>query len=237
MNYKKRGTVLVFILMMLFAVSGVYAEDEAHTGTVIQKERAGNYIYLKLYEEGRDVWLSALPFDVAPGDKVEYKGGVPMKNFKSKGLNRTFESIIFITRISVVGRESKPDGDQGPADALHTKSANKKKTVSMPQKGEITRAESGKTIQEIFSEKEQLKDKEVILRAKTIKVNRNILGKNWITLSDGTGTAPDNKLIATTLEDVEPGEILTVKGIVKNDINLGKGYKYKVVIENAKFTK
>ncbi len=61
--------------------------------------------------------------------------------------------------------------------------------------------------------------------------------KNWITLEDGTGTAPDNKLVATTKESINIGDTLTVKGILKTNVDLGAGYNYKVIIEDAKFTK
>jgi len=35
------------------------------------------------------------------------------------------------------------------------------------------------------------------------------MGKNWITLQDGTGTAPNNRLIATSLELVGVGDLVS----------------------------
>jgi hypothetical protein len=77
----------------------------------------------------------------------------------------------------------------------------------------------------------------VLVRARVVKVSANILGKNWITLQDGTGTPPDNKLIATTNEEVETGAIQVVSGMVKANVDIGSGYKYKVVLEEATFSR
>jgi len=75
------------------------------------------------------------------------------------------------------------------------------------------------------------------LRGKVIKVSRNILKKNWITLSDGTGTAPDDRIVAVTTDLVTPGDVATVTGTLKTNVNLGAGYKYKVLIDDAEFAK
>ena len=69
-----------------------------------------------------------------------------------------------------------------------------------------------------------------------MKISQNIQGKNWITLQDGTGTKPDNKLLATSSEIVSPGDLVVVSGILKTDIDIGSGYKYKILLENAAFS-
>jgi hypothetical protein len=235
MSFKK---VFISVLAVLFfGVSVVYADEAKHVGIVTEAFHAGNYTYIKLAEEGKEVWLASQPMDVSAGEKIEYIGGVPQKNFHSKTLGRSFEDIIFITRIKVMNRDSEKEKIEASDDESNGGTPKKAESASMPVSGEIKRAENGKTVHEIFSEAEQLKDKEVILRAKVIKINTNILGKNWVTLSDGTGTKPDNKIIATTMDDAEPGDILTVIGTVKDNVSIGQGYTYKVMIGNAKFTK
>ena len=235
MSFKK---VSIFILTILFcAASAIYADNTPHVATVAETFNAGNYTYLKLDEDGKEVWLASQPIKVSAGEKVEYIGGIPMKDFHSRSLNRTFESIRLITRIKVLDRDSgKTEPEKKGADN-HDSAPEKPKTASAPQKGEIEKAENGKTVDEIFSEREDLKDKEVVLRAKVIKVSTKILGMNWITLSDGTGTAPDNKITATTSEEINLGDVLTVRGVVKNNVNIGSGYNYKAMIGDAKFTK
>ena len=94
-----------------------------------------------------------------------------------------------------------------------------------------------KTIADITGDSAGLKGQTVSLRAKVIKVSKNVMGKNWITLQDGTGTEPDNKLIATSTETVMPGEIVTVSGVIHTDLDLGAGYHYDVLLEEATFLK
>ena len=75
------------------------------------------------------------------------------------------------------------------------------------------------------------------MRAKVMKFSENILGKNWITLQDGTGVAPENKLVVTSSEIAAVGDALVVKGLVKSNIDIGAGYTYKVLLEEASFTR
>ena len=63
------------------------------------------------------------------------------------------------------------------------------------------------------------------------------LGTVWITLQDGTGTEPDNKILATSQEVVSPGDVVIAKGTVVTDMDLGYGYKYKVLLEETTFVK
>lgn len=62
------------------------------------------------------------------------------------------------------------------------------------------------------------------------------MGKNRITLQDGTGVAPNNKPIATSTEFVAVG-IVTARGVVHNDVDLGSGYHYAALLEDTTFVK
>lgn len=247
MNIRKMAVVILFTLF--FAASGLSAEDtkdaerpkrpeeKSHIGTVTFTQTAGKYTYIKLDEQGKEVWLAAFPIKVSVGDKVEYIGGILMKDFHSSAMDKTFDFILLVTRMRVLKKDSLKDKQPVPSDEYHKGFSENKSTLSMPKSGEIEKAEGDRTIEEIFSEREQLKDKEVTVRAKVMKVSKNILGKSWVTLHDGTGVSPDNKLIATTLESVNIGDIITAKGIIRTDVNIGTSYKYKVLIEDTKFTK
>lgn len=218
-------------------------KDEAHSGTVTLAKTAGGYTYLKIKESGKDVWIAALPMTVAVGDKVEYAGGDTMKDFKSKAMDQTFDSIRFVSRIHVVNKDMPKDdihkGMAGmPMDDVHKGvKPEAGKVATAPKKGEISKPKGGKTVAELHSEKDKLNGKKVTARAKVMKVSKNILGKNWITMSDGSGKAPDDKIVVATLETPAIGDVLTASGVLKTNVNLGAGYLYKVVIEDAKFTK
>lgn len=234
-NKMKTAACVIFILCI--SISIVHAEETAYRGKVTEAHHEGNYSYMKLDVDGKEVWLASQPMEVSVGDEVEYIGGVPMSDFYSKGLKRTFESILFITRIKVVSGDGEDDNGKPSHAGYHESVPGTTNDIAPPAEGEIAKAENGKTIHEIISETGQLNGKEVVLRAKVMKVNKNILSKNWITLRDGTGTAPNDKLIALTSEDVHAGDVLIVRGIIMNNVDFGSGYKYEVIIGDAKFTK
>ena len=64
-------------------------------------------------------------------------------------------------------------------------------------------------------------------------------GKNWVHLRDGSGKSDDgsNDLLVTTNDSAALGDVVLVKGVVAIDRDLGSGYAYKVLVENAKLQK
>jgi len=235
----KKVLILNFVfLFIIFAAALCSAAEGIHKGKVIYAKSVDKYTYIQLKEKSGKVWLAASKMDVSVGDTVEYVGGTLINDFKSKQLNRTFKSILFVARIHVVGKD-KGKKLSIPNDEYHKNKnvVSKTNQVTSPKKGSLKKPSDGKTIEEIYSQKEKLAGKEVILRAKVIKVNKNIMKKNWLTLSDGTGKSPDDNITATTTDDVKNGDILVVKGILNLNVNIGSGYKYKMLIENAKLSK
>jgi hypothetical protein len=98
----------------------------------------------------------------------------------------------------------------------------------------IVKPKGGKTVQEVYQEKDKLKGKRVTLRGKVVKYNDAIMGKNWLHLRDGTGKDPANDLTVTTQAKAKVGDLVLVEGTVTLDKDLGAGYKYDVIIEDAK---
>jgi len=210
------------------------AETGPVTGTVAETMESGGYVYIRL-EDG--TWIAANKFPVSAGDTIQYSGAMEMNDFHSNSLDRTFESILFVSAAGPAGADqaAKPampmEGHGGMDMPLQKPIA-----VPAPKAGEIAPLADGKTVAAIFAESGQLKGQVVNLNAKVIKINMYIMGKNWVTLQDGTGTEPDNRILATTQEVVEPGDVVTVKGTVNTDVDLGYGYQYKVLLEEASFT-
>jgi hypothetical protein len=61
------------------------------------------------------------------------------------------------------------------------------------------------------------------------------MGKNWIHLRDGSGSADKdtNDILVTSAAEAKVGDVVTVKGTVRTDKDFGAGYAYKVLIEEA----
>lgn len=204
--------------------------DQVHVAEVIFAKTAGGYTYLRINEGGKELWLAALPMQVAVGDRVEYAGGDVMKDFKSKAMDRTFDAIRFVSRVHVLNRDM-------PKDDIHNRVSAGHEHAAPPKRGEIARLQDGTTVGEIFNQRDKLVGKRVVLRAKVVKINRNILGKNWITLADGTGSSPDDTIVVTSRDSPAVGEVVTVSGVLKTNVDLGSGYSYKAILEEARFTR
>ncbi|HBA92776.1 MAG TPA: hypothetical protein DCZ08_13880 [Anaerolineaceae bacterium] len=96
-----------------------------------------------------------------------------------------------------------------------------------------------RTVAEVITKRIELKNKIVLIRGKVVKFTPEILNKNWIHLRDGSGSASDNThdLIVTTKDQAKVGDVVVVKGVVHVDQDLGSGYSYKVLIEEATLRK
>jgi len=242
--------LLSFLLLAALAIPAAAKETKqdvepenpaagVNSGTVIAVHTAGRYTYIHLAQDPdkEEVWLAA-GLSVAVGDRIEYRGGVPMQAFHSETLNRTFDKILFVSAIRKVTNETQ-QADKNmvnvPNDDFHRELSPGQAKVTLPTADEIKRSATEKSIGEIFADLDALNGMTIGLRAKVIKVGSGIMGKNWITLVDGTGKAPDDKLLATTKQMVQIGSTLSVNGILRTNVDLGSGYKYKAVLEEAVF--
>jgi len=102
----------------------------------------------------------------------------------------------------------------------------------------IKPAEGGQTIKQIYAGQAKLAGTTISVRGKVVKYNSMILGKNWLHLQDGTGSAANdnNDLTVTTDASAAVGDTVLVSGKVSTNRDFGAGYKYSVMIEDAKVT-
>lgn len=101
----------------------------------------------------------------------------------------------------------------------------------------IARADGGKTVVEVFAEKDALAGKPVTLRGKVVKANSAIMGKTWIHVRDGSGADGTNDLtVTTTTASPNVGDTVLVTGPVSLNKDFGMGYQYDVIVEDAQVT-
>jgi hypothetical protein len=65
------------------------------SGNVVETMNSGGYTYVCLENSGKKTWVAMPQTKVSVGQQVTCKPGMEMKNFTSKTLKRTFESVIF----------------------------------------------------------------------------------------------------------------------------------------------
>lgn len=69
------------------------------TGTVAETIDATNYTYVRVKTDKGEIWAAATQFKVSVGEKVTVPVDMPMENFTSPTLKRTFPVIYFTSRI------------------------------------------------------------------------------------------------------------------------------------------
>lgn len=218
--------------------TGQNKSTAAQSGKVLEVIDAGNYTYLRVDTGHEKLWLAAPKLKIKTGEKVTFDAGLPMKNFQSKSLKRTFDLVYFVEG---VGREGDKAAGRAVAQTLppgHPKISHDDGSAGGVKMdfSKIVKAKGGKTIAEIYAQKAQLAGKKTAVRGKVVKYNSAIMGKNWIHLKDGTGTAGSNDLAVTTKGNAKLGDTLLVRGTVVTDKDFGYGYKYPVIIEDAEVT-
>jgi hypothetical protein len=102
--------------------------------------------------------------------------------------------------------------------------------------GDIEKAEGGYTIAQIYNNRKMLDGKTISVRGKVVKVNENVMGRNWIHIQDGTGDQNSFDLTVTTQEKAGVGDTVLVSGTVSTEQDFGIGVIYRVVIDNAHVT-
>jgi hypothetical protein len=196
------------------------------SGKVLEVKQVNSYTYLRLKTQDGEKWSAVPKAQVKKGATVTIDNISIMHNFTSKTLNQTFPTILFgnladkAMSAPNMGAAHPPIGKQVAIT-----------DVKVPK----AKGANAMTVAEIFKNSASLKNKPVLLSGKVVKYLPEIMGKNWLHLRDGTGSAADNTndILVTTQSTAKVGDVVTVKGIIHTDVNLGSGYAYKVLIEEA----
>lgn len=208
------------------------ADAGALTGVVQEHLAAPPYTYLRLKTDNGDRWAAVPQGTFENGMSVTVYNPMQMTAFESKTLNRTFDEVYFGTTEAPAAAAGATGGDphagigQAPAPF---------------DVGTVEKAggAEGRTVAEVWSGRAALEGKPVAVRGKVVKVNDGVMGKNWIHIRDGSGSAQDgsNDLAVTTQERVGVGETVIIRGVVRTNKDFGAGYFYQVIVEDASVEK
>ncbi|WP_019022469.1 hypothetical protein [Thioalkalivibrio sp. ALE23] len=80
---------------------------------------------------------------------------------------------------------------------------------------------------------EELEGETVRLEGIIAQVNKDIMGRNFLRLVDGTGE-PGDFITLTSQQTADPGGRVRVEGVYVLDRDFGAGYVYPVLIEQAR---
>ena len=159
-----------------------------------------------------------------------------------KVLNASLLAILLAVSLAACSKEEVTETALAPeiADAAEMAAqphpAPAEVTASVDLTG-IAKAEGGQTVAGLHAAKEQLEGETVVIRGKVVKVNANIMGKNWLHVRDGSGEEGTNDLTITTTGAVPAiGDTVLVTGAVGLNRDFGMGYMYPLIVEDAEVT-
>ncbi len=242
MRQMRKFLVLFALSLGMAATAGFAAAADAPApaattsvkGKVLEVKDVETYTYLRLKTKDGEIWAAVNKSPVKVGSDVTVENATVMANFESKTLKRKFDQIYFGSIAGSGAPAHVAAGDMAAAHAGVGKSADV---------GEIKVAKAtgpdARTVAEVVAKRTDLKDKTVVVRGKVVKFTPAVMDKNWIHLRDGTGSASDgsNDVVVTTTDETQVGAVVLVKGVVHTDKDLGSGYSYKVLIEEATLQK
>ncbi len=201
----------------------IVEELNSHQITVKEVLNANAYTYLLVTETKKEYWIAVPKTEVTVGKTYTYQGGMEMKNFESKDLKRTFDSVLFIEGLIDPNATATAEPTLVPVKVVSSKELFKG----------ITLAKGGISVFDLYATRDKLAGKTVIVTGKVVKFMPQIMKKNWIHLQDGSNFNGFNDITITTLEKVKVDEIISLKGTVVLNKDLGSGYKYQILIEDA----
>ena len=221
---------VIIILMAILTISCSQKNTKTSNGNnheivVVEVIQTSGYTYLRFEENEKEQWMAASTIDAKPGEKYYYEKSMEMKNFHSKELNRDFETILFIDKLSTepVSTEKKVN----PVSPGSAKAKPEKLNI------QIEKAKDGITIAELLLKKASYANKTVVIKGQVVKYSPGIMNKNWLHIQDGTDSNGKFDLTVTTLAELKVGDIVTLEGKISLDKDFGYGYVYDVLLEDA----
>jgi hypothetical protein len=234
------------------------------SGEVLELIDVPNYSYIRVGKKGTEgVWAAVPTSKIAVGAPARVVGAMKMSNFQSTALKRTFPEIYFGTLAGqAAGHATTPPSGPNPhggdgadphasgadphASGAAPQGANPHQGQEMPAAGAVevksapkATGPDGRTIGEVYAQRAQLGGKTVRVRGTVVKATNGVMGKNYVHLRDGSGdaSAQTNDLTITTADDCKVGDVVMLEGKLATDIDIGSGYKFPTILQEAKIVK
>lgn len=195
---------------------------------VVVKEilNTSKYTYLNVAEDDQMTWIAIPKKEIEMGGTYYYRGGLKKTNFKSLEHDRVFETLYLVSDVS-----KEPDMTTMQGGNPHENTGG---TPSLEQNTKLDPPPGGISIAELIANGKKYEGKTVKVRGKCVKLNNMIMSRNWIHLQDGSLTDKTTDLTVTTTESVALGAIVAFEGKIALNKDFGAGYKYEIIMEEAK---
>lgn len=203
------------------------AATKLHKVVVEEVLHTSKYTYLNVLEDGAMTWIAIPKKEIEKGGTYYYRGGLKKTNFKSVEHDRVFETVYLVSDVS------KDPGMSGmSAGSPHGNTGNAEEPITQDTK--IDPPPGGITIAELFANPQKYDGKTIRVKGRCMKLNNMIMSRNWIHLQDGSLKDKGQDLTITTTENISLGSVVAVEGIIALNKDFGAGYKYEIIMEEAK---
>ncbi|MDP2307756.1 MAG: nucleotide-binding protein [Pseudomonadota bacterium] len=207
----------------------------AVTGIVAENLAAGPYTYTRAtLADGSEVWAAATGDQPAVGTTITISTSLPMREFHSDTLNRTFPLVYFVSSygsdvaltVPATGT-ALPAGHPSLEPAVAGAGAGAAPAVAAPAVAGVRK------VADVWAERASLGGREVTISGEVVKSTAAVMGRNWLHIRDGSGAEGTNDLTVTTAATAAIGDHVQVRGVVALDQDFGGGYTYPVLITSA----
>jgi hypothetical protein len=197
--------------------------------------QGNTYTYLKVKQNSKEKWVAVSKQEVVAGDVYYFDQELQMTNFHSKEIDRTFDEIYFVNNISKTPFEAGAPAGMGAMGAMGgTPQHSGKVAVEQNSAVKLEKSADEITVAQIFGNRATYAEKEIQIRGIVVKVNKEVMGKNWIHIQDGTNDNGSFDLTVTSTDLAEVNDEIVVKGKIVLNKDFGYGYSYEVIMEDAK---
>jgi len=229
--------MLAFLVLAL-AACGNRTESSQNSVKVKEVLQVEKYTYLLVEGAKGDLWIAAPSMEASPGETYTYQGGMMMKDFYSKELDRTFDEVFFVEGLFSPDGSGVSSMDQGMPSMGGNSSMDRETTPGSRVKAEkadveVGHREGSTSIADLFAHPEDYEGKVVRVTGEVTKFNPAIMDKNWVHLQDGSEFEGKFDLTATTSESFVVGDMVTLEGILATNQDFGYGYAYEILLVEA----
>ena len=239
-------TMLILVVVFSSCVknkNGQMNQEQTTAGgksfEVAEVVQGSTYTYIRAKENNSEFWMAISKQEVKPGEVYFYTEGLPMQNFHSKEVDRTFDEIYFVSAISKTpiqneGMSSGAMGGMGGIGESNNAPAHSGKVGSEQNSAISVEKLAGEiTVAQVYANRNNYSGKEIEIKGVVVKVNKEVMGKNWIHIQDGTSDNGNFDLTITSKSVAEVNEEITVRGKIVLNKDFGYGYSYEVIMEDA----
>lgn len=196
---------------------------DIHTVVVEEVLPTVKYVYIRVKEGQDEFWIATIKRQVDVGRTYHYQGGLLKTNFQSREHKRVFDRMYLVSSII----EADHANSSSTSAVISQDNATSSKSTAGP-------SESIK-IADLVANPEKFEGNSVLVSGECVKINSNIMGKNWVHIRDGS--KGDFELVVTTDIQVPVGHKVTMRGSVVLNADFGSGYHYAILLEDGELVR